>query len=418
MSCSAHQGVHNCRRHRLDRRLEAHQHTGAEQQHGQEQQVFDACLGSLLHPADGTDARRTDGKRRVPDPSQTRHGARGGQTPSRADEYWFDMFPNRPTPRASMLDRRMTTDAHFRRDHFDIPEVRPLSLAVEGAVGEASVYDEAGLARFPVVQERCVLECAGHRRTEFNPPAPGLAWRIGSLGEAVWRGPTLGSILSRSGVSQEACEVVLHGADRGVVDGHGATTFSRSLPIDWSLLDRVILATHMNGEPLRPEHGAPIRVIVPGWYATDAVKWLVRIEAVTEPFRGYYQELDYRLQFREDDGIGARMTEMPIHGLLLSHEDGETVGPGGVELRGIAWGGRGVSQVDVCVDGRWHQAELERGGRYARSYWTLRARLEPGQHELRVRAADEAGTSQPAQLRWNRKGYQNTSQQLVRLRAA
>ena len=329
-----------------------------------------------------------------------------------------EMYPNRPAPRAALLHRQMATADHFRRDHFDVPQDAPVGLTVDGAVTEAVVYDEEALAGMPVVQERCVLECAGHRRTEFHPSAPGLAWEIGSLGEAVWRGPALGPILRRSGVSPDACEVVLHGADRGVVEDYGETTFARSLPIDWPLLDRTILATHMNGEPLRPEHGAPLRALVPGWYATDAVKWLARVEVVTEPFRGYFQELDYRLQFDGDDGIGLRMSEMPVHGLLLSPQDGATVPAGEVELCGIAWGGNGVSRLDVCIDGTWHEAELECGERYARCYWTLAVQLDSGEHQLRVRASDESGAVQPAELRWNRKGYQNTSQQLVRLTVA
>ena len=170
----------------------------------------------------------------------------------------------------------------------------------------------------------------------------------------------------------------------------------------------------MNGERLPREHGAPVRALVPGWYAMDSVKWITSIDVVTVPFRGPFQELDYRFQAVDDPGIGTRIDEMRIHALFASIADGDHVPAGTTELSGIAWSGVGVASVEVRVgNGDWEPAELVKSGPYERVLWTVTADLPPGQQTIAVRSTDALGRTQPVAPIWNRRGYVNNSVQRI-----
>lgn len=324
---------------------------------------------------------------------------------------------NRPTALAELLAGHTPTAAHYRRNHYPYPSIDPGSfrLPVTGAVAQPAGYALDELRAMPSRSWTVLLECAGHRRTEFTPAIAGVQWSLGALSQAHWTGVPLREVLTAAGVADGAVEVVLHGADRGPFpELTGEHTFSRSLPLDKALHPDTIIALEMNGEPLPREHGAPARMIVPGWYAMDSVKWLTSIEVVTEPFRGPYQELDYRLQAAGDPGIGERIDEMPVHSLFVSVSSGDTLRAGDVEVTGIAWGGSGVAEVDVRVDGGdWEPAKVAPAGPYQRVVWTASLRLVPGRSRLSVRATDTDGRTQPATLTWNRRGYVNNSVQHV-----
>ncbi len=135
---------------------------------------------------------------------------------------------------------------------------------------------------------------------------------------------------------------------------------------------------------------------------------------VTEPFRGPYQELDYRFQPAGEAGIGSRIDEMPVHALFVSVNSGDTLPAGEVEVTGIAWGGSGIAEVDVQVDGgSWEPAKVVPAGPYQRVVWTASVRLSPGRASLAVRATDTRGRTQPTSLTWNKRGYVNNSVQHV-----
>src|SRR5215467_3026229 len=226
---------------------------------------------------------------------------------------------NRPTPLCELLAPRTPTALHYRRNHFPYPRIDPTTwrLPLTGAVAHPVEVTLDDLRALPAHEATVLLECAGHRRTEFAPAISGVQWSLGALSQAHWAGPRLADVLERAGVAPGAVEVVLHGADRGAFgELPGEHSFSRSLPLRRALHPDTLVALEMNGEPLPREHGAPARTVVPGWYAMDSVKWLTAIELVTDPFRGPFQELDYRLQAAGEPGIGTRIEEMPVHSLF------------------------------------------------------------------------------------------------------
>jgi DMSO/TMAO reductase YedYZ molybdopterin-dependent catalytic subunit len=266
-----------------------------------------------------------------------------------------------------------------------------------------------------------VLDCAGHRRAEFEPTPPGVPWGSGAVTEARWTGASLVSLLELAGIPANAREVVLEGADADPVDGFdGVHRFARSLPLAKALDPDVLIAYEMDGEPIPVARGGPVRAVVPGWYATDSVKWLDRIWFTDEEFDGVFQADHYRLRAPGDRGRGRRMTELRVHALITTPADGETVlGGGDLSLHRIAWGGKGgLAAVFVRLDdGPWTAARLGPArGPYTRTGWQVRCTVAAGAHELVCRAIDRAGRSQPDRPLANLHGYANNAVHRVRFR--
>jgi DMSO/TMAO reductase YedYZ molybdopterin-dependent catalytic subunit len=322
---------------------------------------------------------------------------------------------NRPAPLAALLDDVTPADVHYRRNHYPFPAIDPDAwrLPVTGAVITELSLSLDDLRAMTPATHRVLLECAGHRRNELSPPVSGLQWQLGALSQANWSGPPLAAVLALAGLAPDAVEVVLHGADSGpFAELPGTHSFSRAVPVAKALHPDTLLALDMNGEALPKAHGAPVRAIVPGWYAMDSVKWVTGIEVVTTPFRGVYQELDYRWQPAGETGIGERIDEMPPHALFVSVAGGDTLPAGLNEITGIAWGAAGIGVVDVRVgSGRWETAKLVPGrGPYERALWRSTVELPAStQVELAVRATDTRGRTQPDAPTWNRRGYVNNS---------
>lgn len=329
----------------------------------------------------------------------------------------------RPTP-LSALERELhvPSELHFVRDHFPPPALDPASWCVHLTGSRQPLeLDLDALRRLPRRRLSVVLECAGHRRSEFESVPGGIPWEAGAVAEAEWTGASLASVLELAGVPHDAREVVLEGADAGPVDGFAGThRFARSLPVDKALDPDVLLAYEMNGEPIAVERGGPIRAVVPGWYATDSVKWLDRIWFVRGEFDGVFQAYDYRLSAPGEPGPGRRMTTVPVHALITTPAGGEPgLSAGDLRVRGIAWGGTGgVAEVLVRVDlGAWTQAEIgPRRGRYTRVNWEAHCTLPAGTHEIACRAVDKAGHSQPDRPPANVRGYGNNAVHRVRVR--
>ena len=321
----------------------------------------------------------------------------------------------RPTPLWALELGELPTDHHFRRDHFGVPELDPAGwrLEVAGAVEQPLSLSLAQVQALPAQTLKVVLECAGHRRTELDPPAEGIPWGAGAVGEARWAGAPLRELLALARPSRRAAAAVLEGADRGPF-AHlaGEFSFARCLPLAKALDRDTLLAWQMNGAPLPAAHGAPLRAVVPGWYATDSVKWLVRIELIEGEYDGPFEALDYRLG---DD----RLTELPVHALVTSPAEGAEVIPGPLDVGGVAWGGRGGGKaVEVRIDGGdWDAAACDPpAGPYALTRWRARVELSPGGRTIAVRATDGAGRSQPETPLWNPRGYANASVHRVRVR--
>ena len=284
-------------------------------------------------------------------------------------------------------------------------------ILIGGAVQAPFTWALTELALHPLRSVTVTLECAGNGRTSMAPLPEGEPWGQGALGTAVWTGVPLAQVLQRARLGPGVVEILVEGAD-----GEGSKRFARSLPLSKALHPDTLLAVEMNGAPLPRSHGAPVRLIVPGWYGMASVKWVNRIEALTRPFEGHYQ----RERYIYDAGQGqapAPVTRMRVKSLITSPEPDAQVAPGRVVVQGMAWSGeRRVVQVEVAVDGgeTWEPAtllETPRPSAWVRWAFTWED-AAPGRHTLRARATDEAGETQPEQAEWNRLGYGNNAVQV------
>ena len=312
---------------------------------------------------------------------------------------------------------------HYLLTHYDVPVVDPGSwrLAVHGERELELSLDE--LRTRPAAELTVTMECAGNGRARFDPRPVSQPWLNEAIGTARWRGTALRPLLEEAGVPDATVEVLLTGLDRGV-EGGEEQAFQRSLPLDEALRDEVLLAYEMNGAPLLPQHGFPLRVIVPGWYGMTNVKWLGRIEFLETPFAGYQNSQGYRLRQTEDDE-GVPLDRMRPRSLMVPPGIPEFLSrdrfleAGEILLEGRAWSGHApIASVEVSADGgsTWALAELEPDGeRWAWRGWAYRWQAERGDHLLCSRARDEAGNEQPLEMPWNVGGYANNAVQTVRV---
>jgi sulfane dehydrogenase subunit SoxC len=248
-------------------------------------------------------------------------------------------------------------------------------------------------------------------------------WLEEAVGTAEWTGTPLAHLLEEAGLGPGAVEVVFGGADRGVQGGL-EHDYERSLPLAEAMLPEVLLAWGVNGRPLPPQHGHPLRLVVPGWYGMTSVKWLRKISVVSEPFDGYQQTGTYLLHASADDP-GTPVTRIQPRSLLLppgipEFESRERfLEPGRQLLTGRAWSGLApVAKVEVSTDGGrgWRPAELEpQPSPWAWAGWSFAWEAAPGSYELCSRATDAAGNTQPLAAPWNTGGYANNAVQRVKL---
>jgi DMSO/TMAO reductase YedYZ molybdopterin-dependent catalytic subunit len=272
------------------------------------------------------------------------------------------------------------------------------------------------LRQLPEQTLRVTLECAGNGRATITPRAQSQPWHHEAVGTAEWTGTPLKALLERAGLKASARDVVFYGKDRGF-DGGIEHDYGRSLTPAQALNDDVLLAWDMNGKPLLPQHGFPLRLVVPGWYGMASVKWLDRIEVIDRPFDGFQQVATY--MYREKPGEpGVPVTSMRVKSLMVPpglpdwYTRHRVLAPGPAELFGRAWAGAGVAikKVEVAVDGAWGEATLEHErGRYAWRGWKFHWNATPGEHELLCRATDANGDSQPLEQRFDRGGFGNNA---------
>ena len=313
---------------------------------------------------------------------------------------------------------------HYLLTHFDIPFVEAQSwrLAVGGHVRSPVSLRLDELKERPRITLACTLECAGNSRARLSPRAISQPWLEEAVGTAEWTGTPLRPLLEEAQVKDGAVEVLFTGLDRGIHSGV-EHSYERSLPLDEALRDEVVLAYEVNGQPLPPQHGFPLRLVVPGWYGMAHVKWLDRITVLTEPFQGIQQALQYRLKQSEEDP-GVPLTRMLPRSLLIPPGIPDFPGrqrflePGPCLLEGRAWSGWApVVRVEMSVDGgaSWQEASLgEEVGEFGWAGWTFRWEdVRPGEYELCSRATDAAGNVQPVAPEWNYLGYGNNAVQRV-----
>jgi sulfite oxidase len=340
---------------------------------------------------------------------------------------------NAETRREALAEGALTaTDAFYVRGHGAVPQIDPdmWRLCVHGLVERELELSLTTLREaFREREVTATLQCAGNRRAGLIAvrDIPGEApWGPGATGTATWTGVALAEVLALAGLAREAAHVGFEAADLSP-EADPAQRFGGSVPLDKACRPEVLLAWAMNGEPLPPVHGAPLRVVVPGYIGARSVKWLERIEVRSEPWAGYFQQVVYRL-LPEDEtpgpGAGMPLGLVALNADVLSPADGEEVPAGAVEVRGYAFAGgeRHVARVDVSTDGgaSWSQAELLTDlGRWAWRQWRITLELVAGEHEILVRAWDSSAATQPEDeaALWNPKGYVNNARPRIRVRA-
>lgn len=313
---------------------------------------------------------------------------------------------------------------HYLLIHYDIPHVEAMAwrLTVDGLVETELSLDLATLRALPAHEVIATMECAGNGRARLEPRPVSQPWLLEAVGTGRWRGVRLRDVLAQAGVASGATEVLCTGLDRGT-EGGEEQLFQRSLALADALDDDVLLAYELNGVPLPPQHGFPLRLLVPGWYGMTNVKWLTRLTLLDEPFAGYQQARGYRLrQTDEEEGVPLSR----IHPRALMVPPGipdfmtreRTVRAGTVTIEGRAWSGLApVAAVEVSADdgATWREARLDPPalGRWAWRRWSYDWEAQPGRHVLACRTRDEAGNEQADEPRWNVGGYANNEPQRV-----
>jgi DMSO/TMAO reductase YedYZ molybdopterin-dependent catalytic subunit len=298
----------------------------------------------------------------------------------------------------------------YVRSNFAAPTLDATHvLRVGGAVATPFELRLAELAALPQYEVLVTMECAGNWRVAMEPVPPGEPWAYGALSTTTWRGVRLADLLTRAGVAADAVEVLAVGADAGPrEDAVGLVRFARSLPLAAALAPDTLVATHMDGAPLTADHGAPVRLIVPGWYGMASVKWLAALEVLTTPFTGYFQRERY---VYDRDGEITPVTHALVKSMITAPTDGGACASSTL-VTGWAWSGAGgITRVEVQVnDGAWREAALGTpASRWAWTPFTYAATLPLGRVTLRSRATDASGAVQPEQIVWNRLGYGNNA---------
>src|SRR5262245_104182 len=311
---------------------------------------------------------------------------------------------------------------HYLLIHFDVPEADAdaWTLSIDGLVKNATSLTLEDLRARPTVTMPVTMECAGNGRARLTPRPISQPWLTEAIGTDEWTGTPLGPILEEAAIEDGATELVFTGADHGI-QGEVEQDYQRSLTIADAMRGEVLLAYEMNGAPLPPQHGFPLRLVVPGWYGMTSVKWLTGITAVAEPFEGF-QQIAYRFRQRPEDE-GEPVTRMRPRSLLIPPgiPDFMTrrrfVDAGRVRLAGRAWSGLGpIERVEVSTDGgsSWAGATLgEPVAPFAWRSWAFDWRAEPGAYELCPRATDAEGNTQPLEQSWNLHGFANNMVQRV-----
>jgi DMSO/TMAO reductase YedYZ molybdopterin-dependent catalytic subunit len=314
---------------------------------------------------------------------------------------------------------------HYLLTHYDIPhlDIAQWRLRVDGGAGHPIDLTIDELRSMPAVTRLATMECAGNGRALLEPRPLSQPWLVEAVGTSRWTGVRLADVLGRVDLASDAVEVVFTGADRGVERGI-EQAYERSLPMSVATGSDALLAYEINGAPLPPQHGSPLRLVVSGWYGMTNVKWLTAIRAVDVPFTGHQQLVSYRLR-QDADEMGIALTTMAPRALMVPPgvPDFETrerhVSAGDERLTGRAWSGSGpITEVAVSADGcqTWSPAAVDPPpDTGVWQSWTFTWRAAAGTHELSCRAIDADGNGQPIEPIWNVGGYANNAVQRVRV---
>lgn len=336
---------------------------------------------------------------------------------------WTNEPLNAETPLSLLTRSEVTpTELFFVRSHGPVPTIDAdtYRLALEGAVREPLTLSLHELRdRFSRATVTATIACAGNRRSELGRVAAvpnGIPWGAGAIGNAVWSGVRLRDLLHAAGVGDDGRHVAFTGLDQADAGGR-PESFAGSIPVEKALAAEVLLAFEMNGEPLRPEHGFPLRVVVPGYIGARSVKWLSSISVQRSPSASFFHSSDYTL-------AGSPLGEQALNSAVCLPLEGETVRAARTAVEGYAIGGGGrvIERVEVSADGgdSWSPAVVRGSGEpWAWRLWRAEVDLAPGSQELVVRAWDGSSDGQPEDVAtaWNARGYMNSAWHRVRVLA-
>ena len=316
---------------------------------------------------------------------------------------------NLEMPFDQLSDFITPTELFYIRSHFPTPELNPVAyrLSIRGAVRNELSLSYADIRAMPSRTCVATLECAGNSRVFLVPPVPGAQWELGAVGNAEWTGVPLSVLLERAGLADDVCDLVLEGADRGVPKEEakppGSISCARSIPTARAMEPDVLIAYQMNGQDLTPDHGYPLRAIVPGHYGMASVKWLTDIIAATQPFQGYWQTSDYGY-WDDSEGTPVRrpLAEMKLKSQIARPRVYERLEPDRpYTIFGAAWAGdTDVTEIWISLDGgaSWVQGEfLDQINRHAWRRWKYDwiTPAQPGRHTLLARARGADQRAQP-----------------------
>jgi DMSO/TMAO reductase YedYZ molybdopterin-dependent catalytic subunit len=309
----------------------------------------------------------------------------------------------------------ITANSHFfDRNQGAIPDpavdLQTYRLVVEGEVARSLSLGFEQLLRMPKTIVSNTLECSGNSRSLLKEKARGNPWTIGGVGNAVWGGIPLDIVLAQAGLKETARHVAFEGLDQSL--GSSGTKFIRSIPLE-KALDSTILAYEMNGEPLPPKHGFPLRGLALGWTGANCIKWLHRITVMARPYEGFFMDKVYRVfQKGQDPATGDVVTGVKLKSIITRPQPDESLPEGDIVVLGAAYGGeKEVARVEVSVDGgqNWQRAEfIGPCEPYAWRQWQYLWKADTkGRHTIMARAADSDGSLQPMDAEWNVLGYGN-----------
>ena len=310
------------------------------------------------------------------------------------------------------------TGAHYLLTHFDTPILSQNDhvLRFVGAFENPIHISMDELRSLPNVTLPVTLECAGNGRVGMSPRRHSMPWGCEAAGTSEWTGTRLWPLISGAMPHSSVIDFSFTGADFGFDNGVGHY-FGRSLSLEQVKNLDVLVVYEMNGQPLLPQHGAPLRLIVPGWYGMASVKWLTHIEALNVPYDGFQQTQTYRYRDSPED-LGVPITEINVKSLMVPPGVPDFVTrdrwikTGSTRIVGRAWtgAGRNITKVEFAVNGIWQDAViLGKVGKYAWTKWIFDWDAEPGKHILQCRATDENGAAQPIKPPWNVGGFGNNA---------
>lgn len=333
---------------------------------------------------------------------------------ARADLIMIQPEPfNAEAPPEALAGDITPTRLHYVRSNFALPD-HDGTLQIGGAVDNPTALTIHELRAMPAAERVVTLECAGNGRLRQTPLPVGEPWGDYAVSTASWTGTYLHEVLKQARPAPNAIDVRFTGADHGPYYQYKDITFMRSLALSHAAdpAAEILIAYEMNGEPLTPDHGAPFRLIVPHWYGVASVKWLKRIDVITEHYAGEFQIGHYMYEWA--DRPHEYVTKMRVRARITDPAPGATIPAGTYTVRGKAWSGTGpITQVHVSLtgEGDWHEAQLTLPkGPYQWQDWSFDWKANaPGRHTLRARATDAAGNVQPDVPPWNRIGYGNNA---------